>query len=117
MSLRTKILTSIGCLACAAGCSIAGSWKTIDIDPPGRMFPVETITFDQDHNYTATWSQDGETRTTLGRYQWNGFRLDVLQPGNRTRSYATRLDAGNKLTMIYGKGTSKIKATLKKVDH
>lgn len=110
---------SLACLVCLFGltdCTIAGSWKTVSVDPPGASVPVDSITFDKSHNYTASWQQAGKSRTTLGEYRWNGFRLNVVRPGNQPETYGARIGLDGKLTLTYGTGASKIKTVLERAD-
>ena len=118
MDRLTQLLKLTGCLALMSGCSITGpivgTWRTVSIDPPGASFPVDTITFDPNHNYTASWAQAGKARTTLGQYRWNGSRLEVLRPGNQPQTYKASVGLDGRLTMTYGAGDSKIEATLER---
>ena len=114
MDRLMQLLKLTGCLALMSGCSIAGTWRTVSVDPPGASFPVDTITFDQNHNYTATWAQAGKSRTTLGQYRWNGSRLEVVRPGNQAQTYKASVGLDGRLTMTYGTGDSKIEAKLER---
>ena len=118
MDRLTQLLKLTGCLSLMSGCSItgsiAGTWRTVSVDPPGASFPVDTITFDRNHNYTASWAQAGKPRTTLGQYRWNGSRLEVLRPGNQPQTYKASVGLDGRLTMTYGSGESKIQAKLER---
>ena len=108
----------IGCLVLMSGCSITGpitgTWRTVSTDPPGAPFPVDVITFDQNHKYTVSWAQAGKTRTTLGDYRWNGARLEVVKPGNQPQTYKASVGLDGRLTMTFGSGESMIKAKLER---
>ena len=112
-AIRSAVL---GLALTTVGCSLAGSWRTVSLDPPGAPFPVDTITLDRDNNYTATWTWDGARRTTTGRYKWNGSTLEVAPPGSLPRKYGARLRADGKLVMTYMHGDAKLTATLERVD-
>lgn len=112
----TRAVVSAVCLASLSGCTIAGTWKTVSVDPPGSGFPVDTITLGRDKNYTLTWEQAGRFRTALGEYRWDGFRLDLLWPGIAPQSYDASLGLDGTLTLTYGTGGSKISATLERTD-
>ena len=76
-----------GLLLALAGCSsIAGSWRTTAIEPPGASFPVAAVSFDRDNNYTATRIHQGEKRTSTGRYEFNGFTHSVVEGSNVPRT-------------------------------
>ncbi len=102
------------CLLPALGCSIAGSWRTIAVDPPGALFPVETVRFDGANTYTSTGLFHGEKRTTSGRYHFNGFKLDITEGDRLPRSYGVRLRLDGKLVLTLREGDAKITATLAK---
>lgn len=104
------------CLVECGGCSIAGSWKTIAVDPPGMPFPIERMSFDRDHNYTATFLYEGESRTSTGQYRWNGFTLDVMQAGKTSQSYRVERHLNGKLVLTLGKGDRKVKTIMVKED-
>ncbi len=104
------------CALVGTGCSIAGSWKRVAVDPPGVPFPVDHVTFDRDDNYTATWSHEGRARTSTGRYHWNGFKLDVMQEEGLPRSYRGRLRLDGTLVLTYEERGAKVTATLEKVE-
>lgn len=116
MRRETRAFVCLACLASLSGCTIAGTWNTVSVDPPGAGFPVDTITFGRGKNYTMTWEQAGRSRTALGKYRWDGFRLEVLRPGLAPRSYDASLGLDGMLTLTYGTGGSKISATLERTD-
>lgn len=116
MQRTTMVLAALMCITTAGGCTIAGSWRTIAIDPPGAPFPVDRVTFDRGNNYTASGSQEGEIRTSTGRYRWNWFKLDVMEPGRLPRTYSARRRLDGKLMLTYEEGRGKVTATLAKVD-
>ena len=108
-------LTTIPCALALAGCSIAGSWRVTATDPPGAPAPVSVLTFDRDHNYTATWSHEGRTRTSLGRYRWRATGLAMTEAGELPRPHRARLRLDGKLVLTYREGDAKTVATLAKV--
>lgn len=110
------VLVTLICAATAGGCSIAGSWRTIAVDPPGAPFPVDRVTFDRGNSYTATGSREGEIRTSTGHYRWNWFKLDIMEPGRLPRTYSARRRLDGTLMLTYEEGRGKVTATLAKVD-
>lgn len=104
------------CLLQALGCSIAGSWRTVAVDPPGALFPVEVVRFDGANTYTSTGVYGGEKRTTTGRYEFNGFKLDITEGDRLPRSYGARLRLDGKLVLTLREGDAKMTATLAKID-
>ena len=100
-----------------AGCSINGSWQLVTMDPPGVPFPLDIVTFDEDHGYTATHTQKGEPITTTGRYQWNGRnRLEIAQEGRQPLTYRAKRRFDGTLVLTFQEGDNKVTATLAKVD-
>jgi len=85
------------------------------VDPPGARFPVDRVTFDREHNYTATWSQGGETRTSTGRYRFNWLELDIMETGKQPRTYRAYHRLDGKLVLMYDEGRGKTTAILTKV--
>ena len=118
MDRLSKLLKLTGGLALISGCSISGSiagtWRTVSVEPPGAAFPVDTITFDQNHNYTASWEQAGRSRTTLGHYRWSGSRLEVVRAGDEPQIYRASVGSDGRLTMRYGSGESRVEAKLER---
>ncbi len=102
--------------AAIGGCSIAGSWKTVAVDPPDARFPLDHVTFDRDNNYTATWSENGKTRTATGQYQWNWSKLEIVQTGRPARAYRTRHLLDGRLVLTFDESGAKASATLERVD-
>ncbi len=111
---RMLLPTTIACALATAGCSIAGSWRTVSTEPPGVTFPINTLTLDGDGNYTATWIVKDETRTDTGFYRWDGFTLDVEQAGSMPRSYGARLRLNGNLLLTHRQGNARAVATLVK---
>jgi len=109
------MLVAVAAAAGAAGCSIAGSWRTVTIDPPGVPFPLEQVTFDREQNYTASWTENEQPRTSTGQYSWNGFSLKVMQEGSLPRKYAARRRLDGRLMLTYAEGEGRVKATLERV--
>ena len=108
------VLAALGCLFGVAGCSITGSWKRIATDPPGAPFPADHVTFGGNRNYTATWSHEGRTCISTGRYRWNGAVLDIVQAGSSPRSHRARRRLDGKLELTYKEGDVKVTAILAK---
>ena len=121
------------CLLQALGCTIAGSWRTVAVDPPGALFPVEVVSFDGANAYTSIGLFGGKRRTTTGRYgstrrtgsppsgstfsvSVNGFKLDITEGDRMPRSYGARLRLDGKLVLTLREGDAKMTATLAKID-
>lgn len=109
------MVVAVAAVAGAAGCSIAGSWRTVTIDPPGVPFPLQHVAFDREHNYMASWTESGRSRTSTGRYNWNGFTLRVWQEGNLPRKYGARRRLDGRLVLTYAEGEGKVNAILERV--
>lgn len=103
-------------LVAAAGCNIVGSWRTVEIEPPGAPFPILMVNFDQGNEYTATRIQNGEPRTSTGRYEFNGSTLTVTEGNTMPRKYRVRRRLDGRLVLTYQEGDAKVTATLSKVD-
>ncbi len=93
------------------GCSVTGSWKTINVEPPSRSFPIETITLDADGNYTSTGREGDRVRTGIGRYRFNGYTLSLDHPVGPATTYSVRVGGGN-LILTDRSRTEKVRATL-----
>ncbi len=96
------------------GCSVAGSWKTDTIDPPGVPFPVDTLTLSPDSQYTASWQEKGRQRTSTGQYRWTGSKLEIIEAGRTARTYRGKLRLDGRLELTYGEGDAKVVITLDK---
>lgn len=95
------------------GCSIAGTWRTIKVqpDPPGG-YPISRITFD-DHamTFAATTERDNETVISEGQYDWDGFHLTLKPKDKPERNYSGFLWWG-KWRLDHTTGGTDYKATL-----
>ena len=107
--------TAVVCTLAVGGCGITGSWKRIAVDPPGAPFPVDRVTFDRQHNYTATWSHGGQTRTSTGEYRFSWNILEIMETGRQPRTYRAYRRLDGKLLLTYGEGGGEMTATLTKV--
>ena len=107
-------LAAVACFLAATGCSITGSWRRIATDPPGTPFPVDHVAFDQHERYTATWLDQDQTRTSTGRYDWNGSRLIIRRPNAEPRIYQGRLRFDGTLVLTYQEGGDTVSAILRK---
>ncbi len=110
------LIGAVGCVLVGAGCSVAGSWRLVSVDPPGAPFPIESLTLDARDQYTATCIQAGRVRTETGEYQWNGRSLSVRAEGMGGRTYPAKLQPGGHLVLTHIQGGVKIVATLAKVN-
>ncbi|MGD2110959.1 MAG: hypothetical protein PVI86_16405 [Phycisphaerae bacterium] len=95
-----------------SACSIAGSWRVVSTDPPEAPFPVEVVTFDPQHNYTATSSKTLKRGGSTGKYRWNGFRLEIAESGKSPRTYKARRQPDGTLVLTYEENGIGVSATL-----
>ena len=109
-------LAAVAFFLVATGCSITGSWRRIATDPPNTPFPVDLVAFDQHDRYTATWLDQDQTRTSTGRYDWNGSKLIIRRPNAEPRIYKGRLRLDGTLVLTYQEGGDSVSAILKKTD-
>jgi len=98
------------------GCSMAGSWRTARVEPPGASFPVKTLSLDRSYNYTATWSRDGLTQTTTGQYRWNGFTLNLIEAGFDPHAYRARQQWGGNLVLSHDSAAGRVTATMAPIE-
>lgn len=114
--VRTCAGTTLALLSAlsATGCSLAGSWQTVSVEPLGLPFPLEAITLDNDNNYTATWAHDGQRRTTTGRFKWNGRSLELARQGFSPRKYRAKKRLDGKLVMYFEQNDVTMTAILEK---
>ncbi len=103
------------CVTMNTGCSVTGSWKRVSVDPPGVPFPIDTVTFEANKNYTASWSEKGSPRTSSGIFTWNGSTLKIQQFGSQPRTYRARRRFDGKLELTYEKGNAKATAILERM--
>lgn len=114
--MRTlRFLMAGGLALSAAACSMTGSWRTVDIQPPGGSFPVKTLSLDGDHNYTATWASDDGVRTSVGQYRWNGFTLTLMDAGFEPSAYTARERWRGDLVLSHAPSTGRVTATMVRV--
>jgi len=113
MRCTCSTLALFGTLS-ASGCSIAGSWQTVSVEPKGFPFPLEAITLNSDNQYTATWQNDGRRRTTTGQYRWNGRSLELARNGFSPRKYRTTRRWDGKLVMHFKQNDATMTAILEK---
>lgn len=109
--MATALAMLAGALA-LSGCSIAGSWRVVSIDPPGAPFPVQVLTLDPNNNYTATGPEHAKPCTTTGQYRFNGSRLEVVEGGRMPRTYGARRQMDGSLVLTYEERGVRVRATL-----
>jgi len=71
------------------GCSIAGTWKTVKVEPEGTMHgsPFQMVTFTEDGQYSASHQYGEDLRTSAGKYKWDGMKLTVMPAEGEERVY------------------------------
>jgi len=94
------------------GCSLTGSWKPISIDPPDANFTIEYITFDKNHQYTATWLDGDQIRTSVGIYHNDRFSLDITNRDDILQFCRLKKLPGRRLMLIYETETEKVSTIL-----
>jgi len=108
----------------SAGCSLAGTWKRVSVQPDDAPFPFAYITFDDKDQFTATQSVDTashtDSHTVTGTYKW-GWRRLILSPTDpqeqeQVFSGYRRLDGKLVLTPA-GSGKKRPRAVLAKTVH
>ncbi len=101
MSRKTQCALTITCLMVLSGCSITGHWKTVRIDPADAAdsFAFSSVDFDSDGRYSAVVKYDGKSRTTSGKYKWDGFTLKINPRDGDERSYRGELWLGKTLKL------------------
>lgn len=99
-----------------AGCSIAGTWRTISVKPEQAQFPVTIVTFDKNGGFTATANYEGRPRTSTGQYKWNGTRLIVLPDNGSKRVYRGRLRTDGDLQLWHEVEGEKTTARLERME-
>lgn len=116
--IRRVCTWTLGCAALVllSGCSLAGTWKTVEVKPDtGRGIPFSMITFDESNMlYTASETRDGRTVTSTGVYRWNNRTLTLTPEGHPPRKYKGFLWWGKTLKLTCRVNDQKIKATLAK---
>lgn len=69
------------------GCSVAGTWRVISIEPEGAEFPISRLTLDSRQRFTATGPIDGEVRTRVGTYRSSLGTLRLIPNNGSDESY------------------------------
>jgi hypothetical protein len=92
---------AVFCLAMLTGCSIAGSWKTVRIDPSDMAdsFAFSSVDFDKDGKYSAVVKYGGKSQTNSGKYEWDGFTLTITPREGDEREYRGELWWGKTLKL------------------
>ncbi len=119
MKKRSVILALLTAALAAGGCSIAGTWKTVKVDPEDAAgeSPFQIVTFSDDGQYSATIEDGNQIRTRLGKYKWDGMKLTVMPGGGESRVYPGRLSVfTGRLVLTHQQDDRKITATLEKIE-
>lgn len=114
MPRTASIVTPLLSIGLLSGCSLAGSWKAVEVRPPDEPFPLAVVTFDRHDNYTATCSHDDRTHTTTGRYEWNGLALRLERTDGTWRTYDALLRLDGRLRVTNRTDDRKITALLER---
>ena len=102
-------------LSLVGGCTLAGTWRAVDIDPPDAIGVIRTMTFDG-QRFTATTEDGAKLRTTTGAFEWNGSRLTLRTSGGPARVFSGR-KSGGKLTLLDKRPDGPVRTTLEKVSN
>ncbi len=91
----------MSCLVIFSGCSITGHWKTVRIKPIEMTdeFALSSVSFDSDGKYAAVVKYDGKSRTTSGKYEWDGFTLKLNPRDGEDRQYGGEIWWGKTLKL------------------
>jgi hypothetical protein len=100
----------------SGGCAtnLSGTWKTVNVDPPGAPFPLHQVTFDEEGRYTASAMQDGEKHTSVGTYRQGLTFLEVRQDGRLPRNYRCKRLSDGSILLMFEEGEAKSTATLQR---
>jgi len=89
------------------GCSLGGTWRVVEIDPPGAAFPFTQATFDATGRYTATGpftaqgERSGDSHSMTGTYNLFGAKMNLSPEGGPTLSYRIRRRLDGKVVMVF----------------
>lgn len=99
-----------------AGCSIAGTWKTVSVEPQDMAdkFMFSSVTFGDDGTYSATAKYEGQESTSTGKYEWSGTELDIDPDNGDAREYDGYLRMDGKLVLKHEHDGKSMTATLQK---
>jgi len=103
-------------IAAVSGCSIAGTWKTVSIEPleAAEDFHFSTVTFGNDNMYTGKAKYDGEEVTSTGRYDWDGMTLKVQPDEGSDRTYQAVLWWGRQLVLKHQQDGQTVSARMER---
>ena len=107
-----SVWTRVG-LALGGACTLAGTWRAVDIDPPDAIGVIRTMTVDG-QRFTATTEDGTKLRTTTGAFEWNGSRLTLRTSGGPARVFSGR-KSGGKLTLVDKRPDGPVRTTFEKV--
>lgn len=121
MRERLAFLALATAALAVGGCSIAGTWKTVKVDPEGtgQDSPFRMVTFTDEGEYSATHQSGSELRTVIGKYtweyKWDGMKLTVIPGEGERRTYAGHLNLFTKQLILSRRvNDRKVTTTLEK---
>lgn len=122
--LRTILALSASAWA-AAGCSVAGTWRTVDVSyrpeaaaaDPAVHFDLSAVTFADRGRYTATRTAGPRRFTETGAYRFNGLALELRPDGGHpARRFDAQRSWRGELTLSRNEGDKSMSARLTRVD-
>ncbi len=80
-----------------------------------NRFDLSHVSFDKQGRYTATVRFDGQARTSVGGYRFNGSKLVIMPDGGTERAYACKRGLSEELTIVHETVVVRVEARLTKV--
>ena len=115
MKRATMFFAGLVVLGLVGGCSITGTWETVQVEPAEAQTPFQMVTFTDEGQYSATDKYGEGTRTVLGTYDWNGLKLEITPAEGDKQVYSARHDVLlRRLVLKYTQSGQEVTATLKK---
>ena len=114
--LRTALISIPLGLSSSSGCSLVGTWSTVEIKPADARFPIASVTFADDGTYCISHTVGGRTGTSSGTYEWHGTML-VLKPANAPPArYAAYWAIGGRLIPSQRADHDRVTAVLERLE-
>ncbi|MCK4659412.1 MAG: hypothetical protein KAV82_07810 [Phycisphaerae bacterium] len=113
-SIRPLSIITLGGLVLLSGCSLTGSWSTIEVKPEYARFPIASVTFTDEGTYCVTHGEGVRADTSSGTYEWAGSQLRLKPQGQPPQTYSGTLRLGGTLALTLETGNGVITAVLEK---
>jgi hypothetical protein len=116
MKHLTRLAIAFTLTVAAAGCSVAGSWRTVSVEPPEAEFPIERLSLDKQSNFTATGPIHHATRTRVGPYRLAWRTLTLMPADGPAEEYqcGLRLDGRLSLTVRAARASDAVSAVMER---